>query len=144
MYVVSIETEYLFVNSFWASNPVSLLLAWAPIVIFPNREVLFTHLFFQVYWHGSSRGGDGERRFRAHKLLQKMELFAVLSRLRLGLSEEDIADRCGIHMSTFSRIILTWIRLLALMLPLLFPWPSKKTVQKYSPPSFSSYPNTCV
>ena len=47
-------------------------------------------------------------------------------------------------MSTFSRIFRTWIRLLALMLPPLFPWPSQKTVQKYSPPSFSSYPNTNV
>ena len=33
---------------------------------------------------------------------------------------------------------------MAVMLPDLFPWPSWETIDKYAPPSFSSYPNTCA
>ena len=89
-----------------------------------------------TYWHGQDTPVSDAPRFARRKLTQKMELFAVLCRLRLGLAEEDIADRCGVHASTFSRIFRTWIRLMAVMLPNLFPWPSRETIDRYAPPHF--------
>ena len=103
-------------------------------------EALYTYLESEAatmtYWHGQYTPVSDAPRFARRKLTQKMELFAVLCRLRLGLAEEDIADRCGVHASTFSRIFRTWIRLMAVMLPNLFPWPSRETIDRYAPPHF--------
>ena len=44
--------------------------------------------------------------------LLKMNFFLVLIRLRLGLMEQDLADRFEISQSTVSRIIITWINFL--------------------------------
>ena len=111
-------------------------------------EALSTYLESEAatmtYWHGQDTPVSDAPRLARRKLTQKMELFAVLCRLRLGLAEEDIAGRCGVHASTFSRIFRTWIRLMAVMLPNLFPWPSRETIDRYAPPSFSSYPKTLV
>ena len=103
---------------------------------FATLEALFTYLESEArtmtYWHGQDTGVSDAPRFTRRKLTQKMELFAVLCRLCLGLTEEDIADtgKCGVHASTFSRIFRTWIRLMAVMLPGLFPWPSRETIDK--------------
>ena len=103
-------------------------------------EALYTYLESEAatmtYWHGQDTPVSDAPRFARRKLTQKMELFAVLCRLRLSLAEEDIADRCGVHASTFSRIFRTWIRLMAVMLPNLFPLPSRETIDRYAPPHF--------
>ena len=55
--------------------------------------------------------------------LLKMNFFLVLIRLRLGLMEQDLADRFEISQSTVSRIIITWINFLFLKLkeiPIIF------------------------
>ena len=54
------------------------------------------------------------RQYKNHqfqrKLSHKDEFFLTLMRLRLGLLNEDIADRFGILPTLSSRIFTTWIR----------------------------------
>ena len=62
----------------------------------------------------------------------------TLCRLRLGLFEEDLADRFGVHPSTVSRIFITWVNSCIL-------WPSSAKVQQHMPECFKKkYPTTRV
>ena len=72
------------------------------------------------------------------------QFFAVLARLRLGLKAEDVCNRTGLAPSTFSKMFATWVVLLTLELPLLFPWPSRKVNDVTIPPCFEKYPSTGV
>ena len=95
-----------------------------------------------MYWPG--RETEAQRRSR-HKLSLMDELFVVLVRLRHGVSAEFLATLCDIDETTFGRIFRTWIRFLSLELSLLFPYPSKKIIDKWMPPQFKRYPNTrCI
>jgi len=74
------------------------------------------------------------------------EFLLVFMRLRLGLLEEDLAQRFKVSKSTISSIWRTWIRLLSTeMVPLLMFWPSREAVQSNMPECFKArYPNTRV
>ena len=87
------------------------------------------------------RSGDIGRR---RKLTTEEELLSVLTRLRLGLLAEDVARRFQVSPSTYSRIFSTWIRLLAIELKKMFPWPSKELIVKNTPAAFKKYPNTRI
>ena len=63
---------------------------------------------------------------RARKLSLENEFLATLMRLRLGLLNQDIADRFSIAQSTFSRMFIRWIGIMYQELKILFPWPSKQ------------------
>ena len=56
------------------------------------------------------------------KLTSKNEFLLTLMRLRLGLLNEDLADRFGISTITCSNIFKTWIRFLAQTLGKLVAW----------------------
>ena len=66
------------------------------------------------------------------------QLFAVLVRLRLGLTGADVATRLCIPESTFCRMFTTWILFLSKELSLLFPWPSREKIDSWMPKSFRS------
>ena len=69
----------------------------------------------------------------------------ALIRLRLGLLEQDLADRFGISTSSVSRIFTTWINFLYLRLKDLLLWPPKEIIDAYMPQVFKSlYPTTRV
>ena len=53
---------------------------------------------------------------RPRSLLPEDEFFLILVRIRLGLMEQDLADRFGVSQSTVSRITTTWINFLYLRL----------------------------
>ena len=73
------------------------------------------------------------------------QLFAVLVRLRLCLNGQDIAQRMGIAVVTFSRLFTTWVLFLAKELPLLFPWPNSKRIRSWMPECFTKkYPTTRI
>ena len=55
-----------------------------------------------------------------------------------------MCDRTGFAPSTFSKMFATWVLYLALELPLLFPWPSRKVIDVTMPPCFAKYPSTRV
>ena len=73
------------------------------------------------------------------------ELFLVLYRLRCNPLEKDIGDRFGLHPSSISRIVITWINFLYLKLRQLPIWPSRQTVDDTMPACFKAhYPKTRV
>ena len=68
-------------------------------------------------WRGSATCPDdvdqhGQKPGRKSKLSLEEQFFLVMVRLRLGLFEVDLADRFGVHPSTVSRIIITWLNLM--------------------------------
>ena len=99
-------------------------------------------------WSGNSgrditRGESSKGRKR--KLSLEEELLAVLMRLRLGLLLEDMADRFDIAKGTVSKLFTTWIKVLAVELKTVFPWPSNELVlQKKTPAQFKQYPNSRI
>ena len=68
----------------------------------------------------------------------------TLGRLRLGLFEEDLADRFGVHPSTVSRIFITWVNFLYFKFKDISLWPSSAKVQQHMPACFKKYPTTRV
>ena len=97
------------------------------------------------YWLGTKKvtSTKVKRRFAKspkkfgprRKLPQEDEFLVVLMKLRHGLTNQLLADMCGIVVSTVSQVFNTWIKLLADELkPLVF-WPDKVSVQRNMPRS---------
>ena len=106
-----------------------------------------------VYWSSNSQKQESSGTplrskapsGRARRLQPVDEFFMTLVRLRLGLLEQDLADRFGISTSTVSRIFTTWINFLYLRLKDLPLWPPKEIIDAYMPQVFKSlYPTTRV
>ena len=98
-------------------------------------------------WTGKSDANpvrDECNRGRKRKLDLEEEMLAVFMRLRLGLLLEDIADRFEIGLSTASKQFTTWIKIMAVELKFLFPWPAKGLILRKTPSQFKKYPNTRV
>ena len=72
--------------------------------------------------------GESSKRCRPRDLLPEDEFFLVLVRLRLGVMEQDLADRFEISQSTTSRIICTWIYFLYLKFKEIPLWPPRDLV----------------
>ena len=60
----------------------------------------------------------------------------MLVRLRLGLLEQDLADRFGLSCATISRIFTTWINFLYFKLKEIPLWPARDVVQANMPKCF--------
>ena len=71
------------------------------------------------------------------KISRKNELFAVLLKCRLGLQNEDLADRFGITRQSISRIFEGWITFLDNMFSKVNQWPSLEYIDKYMPTNFT-------
>ena len=85
------------------------------------------------------------KRLRQRSLPPIEEFFMTLVRLRLGLVEQDLADRFGISQSTVSRITCTWINFLFVKLKELPLWPPRDVVRANMPHQFKAkYPKTRV
>ena len=73
------------------------------------------------------------------------QLLVTLMRLRLGRLEECLASQFGVHASTVSRILETWINYLYLRLGLIPIWPEWEVVEESMPEAFrSAYPTTYI
>jgi len=70
------------------------------------------------------------------KLTPKNELLLTLMRLRLGLLNEDLADRFGISPATCSETFKTWISFLSMTIGNFVQWLPKESVQENMPKSF--------
>ena len=60
----------------------------------------------------------------------------MLARLRLGLLEEDIADRLRVSQSCVSKFFNMWIPVMAQCLKHLVIWPDRETLRKTMPDAF--------
>lgn len=74
---------------------------------------------------------------RKRKLDRENELFLVLVRLRLGLFEQDLADRFAISQPTVSRICCEWVNLIYAKVIKMHIWPSREAVNDTMPASFT-------
>ena len=68
------------------------------------------------------------------------EFLMVMMRLRLGLLEQDLADRFCVSTSTVSRILITWYSVLADHLRHLITWPSGDVIASRMPQCFKKFP----
>ncbi|KXJ07684.1 uncharacterized protein LOC110250208 [Exaiptasia diaphana] len=97
-----------------------------------------------------SKNGDlqpeqQEKRGRKRSLSPEEELFLVLSRLRCGLLERDLANRYDISVSQVSSIWITWIDFLHKRLRSIPIWPSRSLVDsKMAPGLKEHHPKTRV
>lgn len=66
------------------------------------------------------------------------EFSCTLVRLRLGLLEEDIADRLGVTQPCVSKILDLWIPVMAQCFVNFIVWPDRETLQKTMPECFIS------
>ena len=74
------------------------------------------------------------------RLLDKFLL--VFMRLRLGLLEQDLAQRFCVSVSTVSRVLITWYNVLDGILKHLIVWPSRDVIATSMPDCFKKFPNT--
>lgn len=108
----------------WWRTIRNAILHWSP---FQHFELLLrvcrTNIEKMAYWRGTKHI-IGAKRIRKcvlspknigpkRKIKIRDELFLVLMKLRLGLMNEDLADRFGIICSTVSSIFNTWIKVLS-------------------------------
>ena len=70
--------------------------------------------------------------------------FATMIRLRLGLLEQDLAERFQVAISTMLNILITWITYLHRVLVEFNWWPSREKVQALMPPEFDEFKRTRV
>ena len=72
------------------------------------------------------------------------EFLMAMMRLRLGLLEQDLADRFCVSTSTVSRTLITWYTVLADHLRHLITWPSRDVSASRMPQCFKKFPFTRV
>lgn len=95
--------------------------------------------------NGCLNSTQQEKRGRKRSLCPEEELFMVLSRLRCGLLERDIAIRYNISVSQVSNIWITWLDFLHQRLRSIPIWPSRELVNNSMSLSIKEhYPNTRV
>ena len=100
------------------------------------------------YWNGKDslkeKGyleNDVKKKARPSK---ENETLLVFMRLRLGLLEQDLAQRFCVSVSTVSRVLITWYNVLAANLKHLIVWPSKEVIATNMPDCFKKFPNTRI
>jgi len=104
------------------------------------------------YWYGIKRHArkTRTRSYRrtpkksgpARSLTCKDEFALTLMKLRLGLTNDFLANIFGVSAGTCSAILNTWIKLLARKLKCLIVWPSKEQTRMFMPHSLRvKYPN---
>lgn len=70
------------------------------------------------------------------KLTLEDHLLVILMKLRLGLSNTDLAYRFKVSKTTISNILRSWVPGMALVLKPLIKWPSKGAILKNMPKTF--------
>ena len=99
---------------------------------YASLEVCFEFLRPSVhelmYWNGQKLP-DAKVIHRQRTLPPMEEFFLVLVRLRLGILEQDLADRLRLSCSTVSRIFTTWINFLFHKFRELPLWPPREVIR---------------
>ena len=119
------------------------------MVIFNSLSLITGKL---SYWNG--KDSLKEKEYLENDVKQKPgpqrkmrlldEFLLVFMRLRLGLLEQDLAQRFCVSVSTVSRVLITWYNVLAANLKHLIVWPSKEVIATNMPDCFKKFPNTWI
>ena len=98
------------------------------------------------YWRGPSLPSTGHLRRKffttpkkfgpQRSLTSREEMVITLMKLKLGLTNDDLAFRFGISSSSVSRILTTWIKFLSTALSSLIYLPEKDAISSLMPLSF--------
>ena len=91
-------------------------------------------------WRGKHTSADpsGVRPGPKPALPPMEQFFVVLARLRLGLQEQDLADRLLISQSVVSAYTRTWLNLLYHVLTGLQRFPARSVIQRHMPECFKA------
>ncbi|CAB4019513.1 Hypothetical predicted protein, partial [Paramuricea clavata] len=104
-----------------------------------------TRLSYRGSNNGKIESAEQQKRGRKRFLSPEEELFLVLTKLRCGLLERDLAARYNISVSQVSNIWITWLDFLYQRLQSIPIWPSRKHVDATMPASFKeNFPQTRV
>ena len=119
------------------------------MVIFNSLSLIIGKL---NYWNG--KDSLKEKEYLENDVKQKPdpqrkmrlldEFLLVFMRLRLGLLEQDLAQRFCVSVSTVSRVLITLYNVLAANLKHLIVWPSKEVIATNMPDCFKKFPNTWI
>ena len=71
-----------------------------------------------------------QRGSKAHALSKFKEFIATIIKLRLGLYDQDLAYRFGVHQITISRNFRRWIDVMFTRLRPLIKWPGREELHK--------------
>lgn len=113
--------------------------------IFMSLFMFLQPLLGQLAYRSDSKGSTRPYKPTPRALEPIDEFFLVLTRLRLGSLEQDLAERFRISTATVSRICTTWIKFLDKQLRPLITWPSRSLIDKHMPSQFRElYPTTRV
>ena len=80
--------------------------------------------------------GQSKEKQRKREIQPIDQLWAFLTRVRLGLFERDLAHRFDVSVSTVSDVVVTWANYLYILLGSLPVWPSKEKIKEHLPDSF--------
>ena len=124
----------------------------------PTRQALYA-LYSHVeerakkmrYWLGSTKVTCKKAKRKFRRTPEKSgpkrgispfnELALTLMKIRMGLTNQLLADIFSIKATAVSQILNTWLKFLSKELsPLIF-WPDRETINLMMPPSLSSYKN---
>ena len=106
-------------------------------------QCILPHLHKVRYWKGPKRLCNPlkqKNRFSKNirTLTPKEEMVMCLMKLRMGLLNEDIADRFGVSTTHVSSVFTTWLKLLSSVMGTLVFNPPKDVVKANLPPSFKN------
>uniref|UniRef100_A0A8W8JS03 Transposase Helix-turn-helix domain-containing protein n=1 Tax=Magallana gigas TaxID=29159 RepID=A0A8W8JS03_MAGGI len=125
-------------TKFYTGLPSFAVFLWLFNYLVPKCEKM-------VYWRGTSMTPTERARPRRLMSLEPIDQFlATLMRLKVGLFVEDIAERFGVSVGTYSQYFTTWVCLLYQELRPLNPFPSRDIIQRNMPSCFHSFPNLRV
>ena len=94
---------------------------------------------------GSSEPEADPGSSRDHVLSVEDEFLLVMMKLRLGLTNLDLAMRFNVAEATISNTIITWLNLLFIQLGTLKIWPHRNVILENMPKTFKEdYPNNII
>lgn len=106
-------------------------------------QAILPHIHKVRYWKGPKRLCNPLRQkskfsCNLRTLSPKEEMMLCLMKLRLGILNEDLADRFGVSTTHVSSVFTTWIKLLSSVLGSLVFNPPREVVISNLPPSFQN------
>lgn len=107
-----------------------------------GQLLFFTGLTSVIFeWLLKKLGGSIEISHQALPL--EDQLLMVLMKLRMGLSNTDLAYRFHVTTSTVSNIYRSWISVMSVVLKPLIKWPNKGAILKNMPKTFKRHFKKC-